>query len=430
MRQIDRELLISALFIVIGAAIYLHPLKHREPARMRVSISFAIAIAASVLTELVFGKSLLEGYLKLVCWLLIITIMICVCAQCSKNAAIYVAIWSVITAQFIYELWFVITGIINDFADQWNNRWLILILFYSLIYLIVRFTLARKMPTKGSYDIGPRQLSSAAALMVVFEILYFSVINSSLRGQEDKLWLPIVSAQCYCITILYLQTELFKKSAIEKELFTMNLLWQQKKSQYDLAKENIDLINRKCHDLKHQIAAIRGVADEESKEKYLSEVEASVHFYEAIVKTGNEVLDTILTDKSLYCEANGIKINCVVDGSKLSFMDPVDLYTVLGNAIDNAIESVSDFKEPEKRLIDISIYNRQKFLVMSISNPVEGEIKFRDGLPISIKPNNGYHGFGLMSIKHNVKKYEGYMNVDVENHCFVLKILIPLQDNK
>jgi hypothetical protein len=429
MWQIEGELFIAAIFTVIAAAIYLHPLKRREPAALRVSISFAIAITASLLTEFVFGESLLQGYLKLVCWLLIITIMIYMCAQCNRNAALYVSIWSVTTAQFTYVLWFVFTGIRNDLVGQWSNRWLILILFYSLIYLIVEFTLARKMPTKGIYHIGPRQLSSAVALMIVFEILYFSIIYSDLRGQEDKLWLPILSALCYCITILYLQTELFKKAALEKELFTMSVLWQQKKSQYDFTKENIDLINRKCHDLKHQIAAIRGMADGKCKEKYLSEMEASVHFYEAIVKTGNEVLDTILTDKSLYCEANGIKINCVVDGSKLSFMDPVDLYTVLGNAIDNAIESVSDFKEPEKRLIDISIYNKQKFLVMSISNPVEGEIKFKDELPISIKPDNGYHGYGLKSIKHNVKKYEGYMNVDVENHCFVLKILIPLQDN-
>jgi hypothetical protein len=429
MWQTDGELYIAAIFIVIGAAIYLHPLKHRALGKLRVGGSFAIAVAASLLTEFVLGESLFEGYLKLVCWLIIITIIIYVCAQCSKNAALYVAIWSVTTAQFTFVLWVVFSSIKNDLVDKWNNPWLILLLFYCAIYLIVRFTLARMMPTKGIYHIGPRQLSSAVALMVVFEILYFSIIYSDLSGRDSKLWLPILSAQCYCITILYLQTELFKKAAIEKELLTMNLLWQQKKSQYDLAKENIDLINRKCHDLKHQITAIRGIVDEESKEKYLSEMEQSVHFYEAIVKTGNEVLDTILTDKSLYCEANGIKINCIVDGCKLSFIDPVDLYTVLGNAIDNAIESVSVFKEPEKRLIDISIYNKQKFLVMSISNPVEGEISFLDGLPISIKPNNGYHGYGLKSIKHNVKKYEGFMNVSIENKCFVLKILIPLQDN-
>ncbi len=429
MWKIDGELMIVAIFMIIGAVVYLHPLKHRERAGLRISLSFIIGILASLLIEFVFGISLFEGYLKLVCWLSILIIMIYMCVPCNLNAALYVAIWSVTTAQFIYVLWFVFTGINNSITDQWKLRWPLLVLLYSLIYVIVGYTLARKMPGNRMYHIGPRQLSSAAGLMVVFEILYFSVIYSNLHGQEGRMWLSIVLAQFYCITMLYLQTELFKKSAMEKELLTMNLMWQQQKSQYNLAKENIDLINRKCHDLKHQIAAIRATADIQSKEKYLTEVEESIHIYDSIVKTGNEVLDTILTEKSLYCEANGIKINCVVDGSILSFMDPVDLYTILGNAIDNSIECVSEFKEPEKRLIDIAIYNKNRFLVMCINNPVEGEIKFRDGMPISIKPNNGYHGYGLKSIKHSVKRYEGYMNMSVENHCFALKILVPLLGN-
>lgn len=429
MWEISGEELIAAIFIIIVAAIYLYPLKHKEPLRLRVGISFVLGMAASVLTEFILGKSLFEGYVKLICWLLIIIVIIYMCTQCDLSGALYVAIWSVTTAQFIYGLWFVFTGIKNDWADQWKHPWLILILFYFFIYVIVGLTLARKMPVKGMYQIGPRQLSSAVGLMVVFEILYFSVTYSNLRGQEGKMWPSVVLAQCYCITMLYLQTELFKKSATEKELLTMNLLWRQQKSQYILTKENIDLINQKCHDLKHQVAAIRNIADAESKEKYLSEMEESIQIYDAIVKTGNEVLDTILTEKSLFCDANGIKINCVVDGSKLSFMDPVDLYTILGNAIDNSIESVSDFKEPEKRLIDIAIYHKQKFLVMSIRNPMKGEIKFKDGFPISIKPNNRYHGYGLKSIKHSIKRYDGYMNVSIENNCFVLKILMPLKDN-
>lgn len=51
----------------------------------------------------------------------------------------------------------------------------------------------------------------------------------------------------------------------------------------------------KCHDLKHQLRAIRN-SDHEDKEKYLEEIEDSIGIYEAIVKTGNEVLDTILKE--------------------------------------------------------------------------------------------------------------------------------------
>ena len=83
--------------------------------------------------------------------------------------------------------------------------------------------------------------------------------------------------------------------------------------------------------------------------KHISKkIEKSVQIYSAIVRTGNEILDTILTEKSLICENSGIHINCVADGSLLAFMNPVDLYTLFGNALDNAIEAVRKLESKEK----------------------------------------------------------------------------------
>lgn len=140
------------------------------------------------------------------------------------------------------------------------------------------------------------------------------------------------------------------------------------------------------------------------------------------------MLDTILTEKSLYCGANGIRLGCVADGMQLAFMDPVDIYAILGNALDNAIDGVQQLTEPEKRMIDVLICREHKFLVLQVVNPIEGELKFRDGLPVSTKPQNGYHGFGLKSIQHTVEQYGGFTVVQAENGYFSLKVLIPLQD--
>ena len=90
------------------------------------------------------------------------------------------------------------------------------------------------------------------------------------------------------------------------------------------------------------------MGNDDVREKYLKELEQSVQIYDAMVKTGNEALDTLLTEKSLYCEAHGIKISCVVDGKSLAFLDPVDLYAILGNALDNAVEGVSGFSDKTK----------------------------------------------------------------------------------
>ena len=206
----------------------------------------------------------------------------------------------------------------------------------------------------------------------------------------------------------------------------LNLLYETQQEQYRLSKENIAIINQKCHDLKHQIRALRN-ADKEELDRYLGEIENSVEIYEAIVKTGNDVFDTILTEKSLYCQKHGIVVSCVADGSQLGFIDTIDLYAILGNAMDNAIEAVEKLEEKEKRQIDVLIYRQHNFLVMNIINPMPEQLTYEEGIPLTTKRDRNSHGFGLRSIRQILKKYEGFLNVSEEDGCFSLKMLIPIQ---
>ena len=213
-------------------------------------------------------------------------------------------------------------------------------------------------------------------------------------------------SQMMCLVILYLQNELFKKSDMKQELATMNMLWKSEQYRYQISKENIALINQKCHDLKHQVRALRKVRQEEFDE-YLNEIEENINLYEAIVKTGNNVFDTILTEKSLYCKDRGIQVSCVADGSQMDFIGAVDLYAILGNAMDNAIEAVEKFEDTEKRQIDVMIYKQQNFLIMNFINPIAEKLVFDEDLPVTTKGDKRFHGFGLRSIWHLVKKYDG-----------------------
>ena len=175
---------------------------------------------------------------------------------------------------------------------------------------------------------------------------------------------------------------------------------------------------------------MRAITSPEERDKYLREVEDSVQIYDSIVKTGNEVLDTVLTEKSLFCTASSIKINCIADGRQMDIFDPVDLYTVFGNAIDNAIESVKQLENQEMRMIDVLVYVRKQFLIINIMNPLGRRLEFDGDLPVSTKARNGYHGFGLKSIRYTVEKYNGFMKIDTEENIFSLKILIPIAGKK
>lgn len=360
-----------------------------------------------------------------VLYFLLCSIFFLVCADMKLGADIYCAAWALITHQIAYEIVSIFTATVE--ISGAISLILSKIVIYLAVYGLAGLTCARFMPEKGCYHIGPRQLVSVLFLLIIYEVLFeFLWAENKVSFFSLRTW-NILLIQGYCVMILYLQNTMFKKSAMRRELDTLNQLWHQQKEQYELSRETIALINHKCHDLKHQISAMRAIVSPEEREKYLREVEDSVQIYDAMVQTGNEVLDTVLTEKSLSCTANNIKINCIADGRQMDIFDPLDLYTIFGNALDNAIESVKQLERQEMRMIDVLVYVRQQFLMINIMNPIGRQPEFEGELPVSTKVKNGYHGFGLKSIRHLIRKYNGFMKIDTDQQIFSLKLLIPLK---
>ncbi len=344
----------------------------------------------------------------------------------SLVAAFYYTVWAFCSWQLMYE-WYLVCY--NMGETYWINRrmqqWVTEILIFAVGYLIIALTIGRIIPDKGKKSIGLRQLSLALITFANFQIVPFVPGDLEYSFHDLRCLIVYVVQLLLCI-VLYLQNELFKKSELRKELEIMGLLWQKEKEHFQLSKENISYMNQKVHDLKHHILAMRS-ADKDEIERYLTELEGSVRIYESIVHTGSAVLDTILTEKSLYCKDHGITISCMADGSQMEFMHTVDLYAVLGNALDNAIEEVEKFQEQEKRQIDVVIYRKQQFLAMHITNPMEGGLEYEEGLPVTTKGSRLVHGFGLRSIRHILKKYDGFLTIQEEDGCFSLLMLIPIQ---
>ena len=141
------------------------------------------------------------------------------------------------------------------------------------------------------------------------------------------------------------------------------------------------------------------------------------------------MLDTVLTEKSLYCEAHQINLTCVADGRPLAFLDSTDIYTIFGNALDNAIESVIQLPDPEKRVIAVSVWARGGLLLFQFENYYEQSLTFEDGLPVTTKENNGYHGFGIKNIRYAAKKYGGQLFINTERNLFLLRVTIPIPSN-
>lgn len=109
-------------------------------------------------------------------------------------------------------------------------------------------------------------------------------------------------------------------------------------------------------------------------------------------------------------------------------MDVMDICSIFGNAIDNAIECELKITDKEKRLIHVTVSRQKNFLILRFENYYDMELKYKQGRLITTKKEKEYHGYGLKSIQYIADKYDGAVSIDTKNNWFDLKILIPMSD--
>ena len=129
-------------------------------------------------------------------------------------------------------------------------------------------------------------------------------------------------------------------------------------------------------------------------------------------------MDTIVTEKSLQCQAEGIQLTCTGNGQLLDFIDPMDLAALLGNMLDNAIEHTGALSDPSLRWIELAVRERNSFVILEVGNHYDGTLVFRNGLPQSTKGDERYHGYGTRSIQNTAAKYNGSASFRAENGWF------------
>ncbi|OZG65271.1 GHKL domain-containing protein [Bifidobacterium eulemuris] len=229
------------------------------------------------------------------------------------------------------------------------------------------------------------------------------------------------TAGVIAIVILVFQYTIYRTATLQQESAMLNLLAEQKTRQYRTLTENIDFINHKTHDLKHQVAALEFAGDERRRQM-VREVQQALNLYDSIANTGNEALDTLITERNFFCTQHGVRLSCMLGGCDWDAIDVVDLYTMLGNALDNAIDYVMRFDDPDKRVVSASARQHGDLIVISVDNHFEGAVEMRGGLPVTTKADAASHGLGLKSIRHIARRYGGDILVTAEPPVFTVQI--------
>ena len=298
---------------------------------------------------------------------------------------------------------------------------------YLMVYAETYFLLIKMMPKHPNLQLGRSTMIVASALIVVVDIVLnmFTVYNTS----ADEL--SVILEQIYNLIICFMALQmLFQKLQQKKIMEEKDIIYrilQQERQQYEHLKGNMNFINVKMHDLKHQLRALRH--SEQIDLQKLKSIEKTFAIYQTVATTGNETLDIILTDKLLYCEQNGIDLICFADGKCISFMKEEDVFSLFGNALDNAITAVEQLPEAERE-IKLRIKDMGSLIKICVENKFKGDIRLEEGIPITTKKDTRYHGYGILSMQMIVEKYNGVLNIDVNDNNFVLNMVFNVENKR
>ena len=225
------------------------------------------------------------------------------------------------------------------------------------------------------------------------------------------------------VLLEYLLQRIMKREE-DKTIIYQNKLMKQQMDEI----ENIYMTMRGWrHDYHNHLQSLKGYLSlnkVDQMKNYLNELETDLDSIDTLYHSGNLQLDSILNAKLAIAEKGQIRIHCDASIPPQLHVSDLDLCVILGNLLDNAIESCRKIKDPDERFIRVYIGILKKQLYISITNATSETVKQRTDHYFTTK--RGDHGHGLKRVDQVVKKYDGYLNRQNEPGVFATEIVLPL----
>ena len=202
-------------------------------------------------------------------------------------------------------------------------------------------------------------------------------------------------------------------------------------AQCQLMQESAEQIRAVRHDIKLHLATLKGFTingDLEDIKGYLDSLVADIEKSEIYSNTGNIAFDSIINYKLQNAKSDNIKLDLNVAVPPELNVEVVDIVTIIGNLLDNALEAVAKVNE---KIIKIDIKFNKGGLFAKIENSFNGEVQYDEGMAessiVSLKGSNE-HGYGLKNIKQSVEKYNGHMKISHKDNIFSTGIFLYVSD--
>lgn len=285
--------------------------------------------------------------------------------------------------------------------------------FYGLLYVAFRpFTRNREE------NFGNREKAVFSFVVLLFCVGMARIAQGNSTRNDAAVFAESIYQMLCGTFILLLQFGVMERAKLSRSVDAMRELVHQQYEQFRQSKESTALVNEKYHDLKGLLESFRGQVSQEQ----IDQLKEKVSEYDTVTATGNRVLDVVLGEKRAVSMRRGIELTTFVDGKPLEFMEELDLYSLIGNALNNAIDAAARLPKGEGYII-LTTSAEEGMVTIHVENPYSGELVMEHHLPKSQRDER-YHGFGMKSMERIAKKYNGTLAVKAENGVFYLDIIL------
>jgi len=188
-----------------------------------------------------------------------------------------------------------------------------------------------------------------------------------------------------------------------------------------------DVYNETVHNISHSLKVIDQLAVENDTENIRNVVRqltgnlSKKHIYEY---SNHKLLNTVLSEYKEHANKKGIKYDVYVEpGSRLKHIADIDLVSMIGNLLDNAMEASVRTEYPLVK-VKVFMHKNGKMCIVKIENNFDGKVNKVNDILVSRKKDEGIHGIGLKSVEKTAEKYNGCFNHYMENDKFVAVLVL------
>lgn len=398
--------------------------------RRRVALAFALSVTGCLLARCLETR---DGLLRYVSWFMMDAMLTaaallwrCARGDQARGVAQRVLCFFMLTECTTLALSYfcMLTIRFDPFRTPAFPRQVIAVAGLTAVHGALLTLAWRRFPPEICADASSLRFSLLSALPYLFccQITYWLPIDN--KEVTPAVPLTMIAS---CVLAILLISSMEQRLYAEKErrhAQAQQHMLELRQQQFVSRRDSVETVRRTYHDMKNLLLVLEKASREDVR-SYIERTMDEVRPFERVLDTGSEAADILLGDKMAACQQEGIACTVMLDGALLSFIAELDLVTILGNALDNAIEACRLMPPGAARYIHVRTRETPGFILLHVTNSCTGHARMDGSRFLTLKEDAENHGFGLTSIRCAAEQYQGEMACKMEDGEFSLSVIFP-----